>query len=46
MKQKKYNWIFYILLLALIGGVFYVATKDISPITRSVEKTVKIEYKK
>ena len=46
MKQKKYNWIFYILLLVLVGGVIYVATKDISPITHSVEKTVKIEYKK
>ena len=46
MKQKKYNWIFYILILLLVGGVVYVATKDITPISRSVEKTVKIEYKK
>lgn len=46
MKQKKYNWIFYILLIALIGGVVYVATKDITPITHKMEKTVKIEYTK
>jgi hypothetical protein len=46
MKQKKYNWIFYILILAVICGVFYVATKDITPISQEIEKSLKIEYKK
>lgn len=46
MKQKKYNWIFYILFLALIGGIIFVATKDISPISHHIEKNIKIEYKK
>ena len=46
MKQKKYNWIFYIFILAIIGTIFYVATKDITPITHNVEKTIKIKYEK
>ncbi len=46
MKQKKYNWIFYIVILVLIGGIFYISTKDISPISHNIEKEIKIEYKK
>ena len=46
MKQKKYNWIFYIFLLVLVCGVFYIATKDITPISHNVEKVIKIDYKK
>lgn len=46
MKQKKYNWIFYILILALIGGIFYIATKDITPISHQVEKEIKLKFNK
>ena len=46
MKQKKYNWILYILILALVGAVFYIATKDITPISRLVEKEIKLNFNK
>ena len=46
MKQKKYNWIFYILILVIVGGIFYVATKDITPISHQVENSLKINFNK
>ncbi len=46
MKQKKYNWIFYIFILVLIGGIFYIATKDLTPISHDIEKEINIDYKK
>ncbi len=46
MKQKKYNWILYILIFAFIAGVVYIATKDITPISRTIEKNIKIEFNK
>jgi hypothetical protein len=46
MKQKKYNWIFYILVLSVIGGIFYIATKDITPISHQVEKEIKLNFNK
>ncbi len=46
MKQKKYNWIFYILVLAIIGSILYIATKDITPISHQIENTIKIKFNK
>ena len=46
MKQKKINWILYILILAIVGGIFYIATKDISPISHEIEKAIQINYRK
>lgn len=46
MKQKNHNWMYYILIITILGGILYVATKDITPITRNIEKTVEIQYGK
>lgn len=46
MRQKNYKWIYYILIVAVLGGVVYIAAKDITPITRHMEQDVAIEYKK
>ena len=46
MKQKNYNWIYLALILLIVGGVVYVATKDISPISHHVEKEVSLNYAK
>lgn len=46
MKQKNYTWIYLALILLVIGGVVYVATKDISPISHHVEKEVSLKYTK
>ena len=46
MKQKSRHWIYYILISAALGGILYDAAKDITPITRNIEKTVEIKYGK
>lgn len=46
MKQKNYTWIYLALILLIVGGVVYVATKDISPISHHVEKEVSLNYAK
>ena len=42
MKQKSYKWVLYIILLALIGGLVYFATQDITPISEQVEKSIEV----
>ncbi len=46
MRQKNYKWIYYILIVAVLGGVVYIAAKDISPATQHIEQDITIEYKK
>lgn len=46
MKQKNYNWIYAALIILILVGVVYVATKDISPISHHVEKEVSLNYTK
>lgn len=47
MKQKNNNaWIYWGLILVVVIGVIFVATKDISPISHHVEKDVAIDYTK
>ncbi len=45
MKQKNYKWIFIIAAAAIAGSIFYIATKDISPISRHIENKVEINFK-
>ncbi len=46
MKQKNSSWIYWVLILVVILGVLFVATKDITPISHHVEKDVAIDYTK
>ncbi len=46
MRQKNYKWVYYLVIIAVLGGVFYIAAKDITPIKHHVEQDVAIEYKK
>ncbi len=46
MRQKNYKWIYYILIIAILGAVIYIATKNIAPVSRHVEQNIVIDYNK
>lgn len=46
MKQKNYKWIIYIGGILILGLIGYIAAKDITPITRQVEKNVELNLGK
>lgn len=46
MRQKNYKWLYYVLIVIVLGAVVYIATKDISPITHHVEQDVSVEFNK
>ena len=46
MRQKNYKWLYYVLIVIVLGVVVYIATKDISPITRHVEQDIAVDYTK
>lgn len=41
MKQKNYKWVVYVVILAILAGVAYVATMDLTPAQQHIEKEVK-----
>lgn len=42
MKQKNYKWTAYVIILALIAGIAYVASMDLSPVQQRVEKNINV----
>lgn len=46
MKQKNYKWLIYVLGILILGSLIYIAFKDISPMSRTIEKKVEINYNK
>lgn len=42
MKQKKYKWTIYVIILALVSGLAYVATMDLTPVQQQVEKNINV----
>lgn len=46
MRQKNYKWIFYLAFLAFVGAILYITFQDITPVSRHVEETVKINFEK
>lgn len=42
MKRKNYNWLFYILILAFIGGFFYLGFTNVEPEVTHTEKTIRV----
>jgi len=45
MKHKNSKWIVYIVLLALLGGVFYFSVHDISPVSKHIEKDISLKIR-
>lgn len=45
MKQKNSKWIVYIILFALLGGIFYLGLHDITPVSKHIEKDISTSIK-
>ena len=41
MKQKNTKWIFYILMLILLGGILYLGFHNVTPVSKHIEKEIK-----
>ncbi|GEM_PF-5342060 len=40
MKEKSYKWIFYFVLILLIGGILFLSIKDITPVAKHIEQDI------
>jgi len=45
MKQKNYKWIFYFVLIALLGAVLFLSLKDITPLSERIEKDITVNIR-